>query len=484
VPSLALAPVWLILAWRGTGRPHRLGLLDEPLLAALLGRSRAPTARTLHRSLRHFPAKAVRQAVEAAYLAELPRRAGRVWAAVDAHQVPYWGRGKLARFEKGWSGTHSRRLRGYRLYLAVDTATGQVVTFALTRGRTRDASPAAAFARRLRRLLGRRPAGLVADCGFTSRASVAALLETGVPFILGFARSKPIRARPAALSGQQRRWLRGGRAVRPGGCPWDGRPRLFALGARSPTDKRGPWVYVTSLRTPGPQRLATTYRRRWRVEQAIEELLNGADLDHLVGYRLHPNRVAIGFRLLARNLAIGLQVADAGARPTAIREPAAFRATHVDGLGTFVVPDDRTVLLTRPLADRPATYPLPWAGLAVRLVASGRTVQSTLASRAKPVNLAGCPACAPECKHRPTIAATHVRLTSYVSEFHASYRHSSLASACPLITSANAATSSACGWPSRMERPTLPDRFQPGERVPAPISILICFSASARCSST
>jgi hypothetical protein len=93
IPTLALVLLWLVLAWRGTGRPHRLGLLDEPPLAALLGRDRLPTARTLHRSLRYFSAQAVRQAVEAAYLAELPRRTGRVWAALDAHQVPYWGRG-------------------------------------------------------------------------------------------------------------------------------------------------------------------------------------------------------------------------------------------------------------------------------------------------------------------------------------------------------------------------------------------------------
>ena len=367
-PTLALALVWLVLAWRGTGRPQRVELLDEPLLAALLGRGRVPSARTLHRSLHYFSAKAVRRAVEAAYLAELPRRAGRVWAALDAHQVPYWGRGKLARFEKGWSGSRSRRLRGYRLYLAVDHDTGQVITFALTRGRTRDARLAAAFARRLRALLGRRLAGLVADCGFTSRASVAALVETGVPFILGFARSTPIRDRLAALSGQQWRWLRAGGAVRLGACPWDARLRLVALGARSPTDRRGPWVYVTSLRSVGPQQLATTYRQRWRVEQAIEELLNGADLDHLVTYRLHPNRVALGFRLLARNLAIGLQVRDAGGRPDRIREPAAFRAAHVDGLATFAL-DGPAILLTRPRPGAAATYPLPWTGRTVRLVA-------------------------------------------------------------------------------------------------------------------
>jgi len=366
IPTLGLALVWLVLAWRGTGRPHRVGLLDEPLLAALLGRSRAPTAQTLHRSLRYFSAQAVRRAVEAAYLAELPRRGGRVWAALDSHQVPYWGRGRLDQFEKGWSGSHSRRLRGYRLYLAVDRDTGQVITFALTRGRTRDARLAAAFARRLRALLGRRLAGLVADCGFTSRASVAALLGTGVPFILGFARSRPIRERLDALSGPQRRWRRGGGAVRLGACPWDDRLRLFALGARSPTDRRGPWVYVTSLRTAGPQWLAATYRQRWRVEQAIEELLNGMDLDHLVTYRLHPNRVALGFRLLARNLAIGLQIRDADARPAVIREPAAFRATQVDGLGTFTVAD-RVICLARPLPTQPATYRLPWTDRTVLL---------------------------------------------------------------------------------------------------------------------
>ena len=337
-------------------------------MAPLLGRSRLPTPQTLYRSLGYFSATGVRAAVEASYRAELPRRAGRVWSAVDAHQVPYWGRGKPDRFEKGWSGNHSRRLRGYRLYLAVDADTGQVITFVLARGQTRDDRLIAMLARRLRRLLGRRLAGLVADCGFTSRAAVRALLATKVPFILGFARSKPIRTRLMALSGQPRRWLRGGGAIRLGACPWDPRLRLFAIGARAPTDTRGPWVYVTSLRSRGPNALAATYRRRWRVEQAIEELLNGTDLDHLVSYRLHPNRVAVGFRLLARNLAIGLQIAEADARPAVIREPAAFRATHVEGLGTFAC-DEHAILLTHPRAIPGQTYALPWTHRTVHLVA-------------------------------------------------------------------------------------------------------------------
>ena len=371
IPTLALALIWLVLAWRGTGRPERLDHLDEPLLAALLGRDRRPTARTLLRSPAYFSAHDVRRAVEASYRAELPRRTGRVWAALDAHQLPYWGRGKPDRFEKGWSGSHSRRLRGYRLFLAVDADTGQVITYLLARGGAQDDRLLAVLARRVRALLGRRLAGVVADCGFTSRAAVAALLAARIPFILGFARSAPIRARLAALSGQQRRWLRDGGAIRLGACAWDPRLRLFAIGARSPTATRGPWVYVTSLRSWGPNRLAATYRRRWRVEQAIEELLNGMDLDHLVGHRLHPNRVAVGFRLLARNLAIGLQIADADARPASIREPAAFRAEHVDGLGTFAR-DDRdphTLLLHPQRPAAPATYSLPWTGRFVRLVA-------------------------------------------------------------------------------------------------------------------
>jgi hypothetical protein len=125
---------------------------------------------------------------------------------------------------------------------------------------------------------------------------------------------------------------------------------------------------VTSLRSLGPQRLAATYRRRWRVEQAIEELLNGTDLDHLVSYRLPPNRVAIGFRLLARNLAIGLQIADADARPATIREPVAFRAAHVEGLGTFVH-DRQTIVLTRPGAVPDQIHHLPWTHRTIRLVA-------------------------------------------------------------------------------------------------------------------
>ena len=368
ISSLTLALVWLVLAWRGSGRPYHVTELDEPLLAALLGRERLPAPMTLYRSLSAFPARALRAAVEASYRAELPRRTGRVWAAVDAHQIPYWGRGQTRRFQKGWSGSRSRRLRGYRLYLAVDTDTGQIITFLLARGRMRDARLIALLARRLRALLGQRLAGLVADCGFTSRASVAALADSGVPFLLGFARSAPIKRRLASLSPQQRRWLRDGGAIRLGPCPWDERLQLFALGARTPTDRRGPWVYVTSLRSVGPQALAALYRRRWRVEQAIEELLNGHDLDHLVSTRFHPNQVAIGFRLLARNLAIGRQIAQAGARPAVIREPRACRASQVDGLGTFT--QQRRTITVQPLRPPPGRhYRLPWTRRVVRYAA-------------------------------------------------------------------------------------------------------------------
>jgi hypothetical protein len=366
--TLAASLLWLCLAWRGSGRPYHLAHLDEPFLAAIIGRHRLPTARTLYRSLAYFSSHALRQAVQDAYLATLPQRTGKVWVAVDTHQIPYWGRGKLTQFQKGWSGSHSRRLRGYRVLLAVDTDTGAIITFCLVRGKTRDGQLIALLARHLHHLLGRRLAGIVADCGFTSRRSVTALVASRVPFILGFARSKPIRVRLAALSPQQRRWLKGGGAVRLGSCPWDDRLRLFALGARSPTDKRGPWVYVTSLRSAGPQFLAETYRQRWRAEQAIEECKNGHDLDHLVSYRLHPNRVAVGFRLLARNLAIGFQLEQAGGRPEHIREPRAFRAAHVDGLGTFEHVGG-VLVLHRAAAQDEQFYHLSWTGCAIRAAA-------------------------------------------------------------------------------------------------------------------
>ena len=115
VSTLALSIVWLVLAWLGTGRPHHLRLLADPLLVALLGLPRLPTPQTLHRSLAQFAAHDVRAAVEAAYSAELARRPGRIWAALDAHHLPYWGRSHLDRLCKGWSGKHNRTLRGYRL---------------------------------------------------------------------------------------------------------------------------------------------------------------------------------------------------------------------------------------------------------------------------------------------------------------------------------------------------------------------------------
>src|SRR5207302_2700243 len=130
--------------------------------------------------------------------------------------------------------------------------------------------------------------------GFTSRIAVAALLQARIPFILGFARSVPIRARLAALTGSQRRWLRAAGAIRLGFCAWDARLQLLALAAREPTDRRGPWVYVTSIQGLGPGRLIALYRQRWRVEQTLDELIHGHDLNHLVSTRLHPNRVAVG----------------------------------------------------------------------------------------------------------------------------------------------------------------------------------------------
>jgi hypothetical protein len=153
IATLLLALLWLTLAWRGSGRPEHLDRWEEPLLAALLGRPGLPCTRTLRRSLARFSAKGVRAAVETAYRAELPRRAGRVWVSVDSHQAPYWGRGRKARFHKAWSGSHGRALHGYRLFLAIDTATGQVITFVLADGRTRDTELIAVLARHLRRLL-------------------------------------------------------------------------------------------------------------------------------------------------------------------------------------------------------------------------------------------------------------------------------------------------------------------------------------------
>jgi len=368
VPTLIMALWWLILSWRGSGRPEHASLLDEPLLLDLMGQRRRPSLSTLVRSLHYFAAHDLRQAVQDSYLATLEDRPGRIWVSLDSHQVPYYGRQRRDQFQKGWAGQHGRALRGYRLFLAVDTGTGQLITFLLLRGGARDAKLGPILARYLRTLLGDRLAGVVGDCGFTSRASLAAMRQLGIPFIFGYGRSRQVKARVSNLSRQQRVALRDGGAIRLGVCPWDDRLRLFAVGARSTGDKRGPWVYVTSLRSYGPRKLASIYRTRGRVEQTIDELSNGHDLNHLVGYRLHPNRVAIGFRLLARNLAIGYQMSVSRSETITVREPMAFRTRHVDGLGLFTV-IRRTVLLT-PLRQGPfAKLTLAWTRRIVKLAA-------------------------------------------------------------------------------------------------------------------
>jgi hypothetical protein len=369
---LALSLVWLVLAWRGSGRPYHLDQWSEPLLAAFLGRDRAPCSRTLYRSLGYFNTHAVRAAVEASYRATLAGRRGEIWLAIDSHQLPYWGRRQQGRFEKGWSGSYGRSLRGYRVFLVTDTETGQIVTFVLVRGKTRDSQLLVLLARRAQQVLGARLGGVVADCGFTSRAAVSALQATRIPCILGFARTAPVKQQLARLDGYQRRWLRDGGAIRLGPCPWGAGLQLFALTARTPSDQRGPWVYVTNLRRGGPQRWAALYRRRWRVEQVIDELRNGHDLDHLVTTRLGPNRIALGFRLLARNLALGYQLtqgapaAEVAAAPAPLAEPRAFCAAQVEGLGQFLQ-TGRTIYL-RPLQPTPGhRWALPWTRRIVRL---------------------------------------------------------------------------------------------------------------------
>jgi hypothetical protein len=74
---------------------------------------------------------------------------------------------------------------------------------------------------------------------------------------------------------------------------------------------------------------------------------------------LHPHQIALSFRLLARNLALGWQLAQAGVgvaagtRPAHLLEPRAFRVTQVEGLATFVT-EPQTLTLTCPQLAVPA----------------------------------------------------------------------------------------------------------------------------------
>ena len=87
----------------------------------------------------------------------------------------------------------------------------------------------------------------------------------------------------------------------------------------------------TSL-APLPELLA--YAQSLGLDQYVHRAKCG--LSTLASCRLTPNRAAIGPRLLARYLAIGLQMKQEGARPAVIREPRAFGAA-VEGLGTFTL---------------------------------------------------------------------------------------------------------------------------------------------------
>lgn len=367
VSTVGMALLWLVLAWRGSGRPSHLRLLVDAVIAVLVGLSVLPCPKTLARSLDRFAVRPLRHMLEAQYRTTRPRRARR-WVALDAHQLPFWGQVLKDRFGKGWAGGRSRSLRGYRLFLATDTVTGQVITFLLVRGNVKDYRLSVTLVRHLHQLLGRQLAGVVADSGFCTKQAVAGLLTLRVPFIVGFARTAPVKRRLGALSRQQRQALRGSGAIMLGACPWDQRLRLFAIGAKHTGDRRGPWTYLTNQPHLRPNQLAQRYRQRWCVEQAIEELLGGMDLDHLVSYTLHPNRIAIAFRLLARNLQLGYQLEQAPGEPQPLAEWRRMRALLVEGAGT-VHQNGMTIAIGRPGVPPAPTLQLLWSGYRVNWLA-------------------------------------------------------------------------------------------------------------------
>ena len=356
-------------------RPARAAdRLDEPLLAALLGRARLPcgadaAAEPGRTSRRTACARRSRPPIGPSCRAAT----GRVWAALDAHQVPYWGRGKPDALLQGLvgqpqppparlpalPGDRHRHRPGHHLPAG-------------PRAAPRDDRLLAVLARRVRRLLGRRLAGVVADCGFTSRASVAALVDAEGPV---HPRLRPLRAgpRPAGRPVRPAAPLAARRRARSdlGACAWDARLRLFALGARSPTDKRGPWVYVTSLRARRAETLAA------HLSPALAGRAGHRGVAQRPGPRppgrLSPAPQPRRHRLAPAGPQPGHRPPDPRRRRPArrIREPAAFRAAHVDGLGTFA-PDDRdprALLLARHRPTEAAVYSLPWTDRIVRLVA-------------------------------------------------------------------------------------------------------------------
>lgn len=362
----SLALIWLVLAWRGSGRATHLPYFADAVLAVLVGLTALPCSKTLARSLSRCAVRPIRRALEDQYLTTVPKH-DRRWVALDTHQVPFWGRILANRFRRGWSGARSRSLRGYRLVLAVDTHTGHVITLLVVRGNLRDHRLLGVVARHLRHRLGRRLAGVVADSGFTTKAAVQTLLTARIPFILGFARTAPVRRQLKRLSRQARQALRGGRAITLGPCAWDRRLKLIAIGAQTTGDRRGPWTYVTNLTHLRPNAVARLYRRRWCVEQAIEELLHGMDLDHLVSYSLHPNRVALLFRVLARNLQIGYQRHRWPDLAT-FREWRWMRSLVVERPGLVWIHGMTIEIVVDP-KHPPEIYPIPWTGQLVSLAA-------------------------------------------------------------------------------------------------------------------
>lgn len=237
-----------------------------------------------------------------------PAARGRVGVAVDAHPIPYWGRGHAARFQKG--------LVQRPQPLPARRPAPSHRRYRYRPGHHLPARP---------RPDARCPPNRTAGPPPAAPAQPTTLGEAGG----GLRLHQPRRRRSAA---------RHRCAVHPRVCPLG--PHPVAPCAAVPVPGISAWRSLPSVpaRPRGPPRALgvrhlpalhgtvgashAVSAQRWRAEQAIKELKNGHDLDHLVGTRRHTNQVAVGFRLVARSLVIGGQIAAAGAiRPSSARLP-------------------------------------------------------------------------------------------------------------------------------------------------------------------
>jgi len=292
----------------GISRLCHVNQVEDIFLRAALGFKKLPDQATLNRLLgRIDPAKGRLLFMRSAQaMAKSGVICGRVLAA-DSHFIQYYGKSQpLAK--KGYCAARRTSVRGFKLHIIYDVASGVILSFRVTPG---DVDSRRLMPRLLRDAFEvvdkRKVRYLLIDKGFYDKKLFCRLDAQKLYFVIPACHQVEKRVR-RTLSDEFAEKLCAGEVVDTAYQPKDSSLMLRLLIEPAPEDASDEFfAYVTNNWQHQAAGLIRLYRKRWRVENAFSELKHDLYLDKLPSSDLSKITASIMLTLVAYNLSILLK---------------------------------------------------------------------------------------------------------------------------------------------------------------------------------